>query len=152
MDLDPLLGLSQFEQKKMVRDSTLKSSTVEPHRIASLSLFLCINNLECPLIVPGPVSSLRSTLTLNSVVLSWSVPQEPNGLVIDYKITYSVNDSSTITNTTPATTFSITSLMPQTRVHNVSVVARTGAGLGETATLPDLVTPRKPCTYVSQLA
>ena len=77
-----------------------------------------------------------------SIVLTWSAPQEPNGVIISYEITYRVNDGDPVTtNTTDlSTTFTIPSLTPQTRVSNISVSAYTSIGRGEAAHLHDQMT------------
>ena len=77
-----------------------------------------------------------------SIVLTWSAPQEPNGVIISYDVTYRVNDGNPVTTTTTdlSTIFTIPSLTPQTRVSNISVSAYTSIGRGEAASLPDLMT------------
>ena len=105
-------------------------------------------NNNIVVLVPGPVSHLISMLNLNSVVMRWSVPQESNGVVGGYEVTFRINDSEILTNCTSFTNFSILALSPQTRVSNISVSAYTGIGLGEAVTLPNLVTLSEPRTYV----
>ena len=41
---------------------------------------------------PGPVSALMAQPMFASIVLTWSAPQEPNGVLISYEVTYRVND------------------------------------------------------------
>ena len=64
----------------------------------------------------GPVSNLLGMPTLTTVVLTWSPPQQHNGIIISYTVTYRVNESAPVTRNTgdPDTTFTITSLFPQT--------------------------------------
>ena len=78
----------------------------------------------------------------NSIVLTWSVPEEPNGVILSYQVTYTVNGSAAVsTNTTASsTTFTISSLPPLTSVSNISVTAYTRVGEGEPATLADTLT------------
>ena len=92
--------------------------------------------------VPGPVSNLTALPTLTSIDLTWSAPQEPNGVIISYEVTYRVTGSNlNTTNTTDlSTTFSISSLTPQTSVSNISVSAYTSIGRGEAATIADQTT------------
>ena len=80
----------------------------------------------------------------NSIVLTWSVPEEPNGVILSYQVTYTVNGSAPVsTNTTASsTTFTISSLPPLTSVSNISVTAYTRVGEGEPATLADTLTPQ----------
>ena len=80
----------------------------------------------------------------NSIVLTWSVPEEPNGVILSYQVTYTVNGSPPVsTNTTASsTTFTISSLPPLTSVSNISVTAYTRVGEGEPATLVDTLTPQ----------
>ena len=70
-----------------------------------------------------------------SIVLTWSAPQEPNGVIISYEVTYRVNDSTPVTTNTSAlsTTFTIPSLTPGNQFLNVSVSAYTRIGQGEAA-------------------
>ena len=92
--------------------------------------------------VPGPVSDLTALLNLTSIDLTWRPPQEPNGVIINYEVTYRVTGSNLVTtNTTDlSTTFNISSLTPQTTVSNISVSAYTSTGPGEAATLADQTT------------
>ncbi len=41
--------------------------------------------------VPGVVSNLTGKLDFTSVMLSWGPPQEPNGIIIAYEVTYTIN-------------------------------------------------------------
>ena len=82
------------------------------------------------------MSGLAAEQTLSSVVLTWSAPGEPNGVIIDYEVTYSVDGRNNITtNTTNRTSYAISSLITRTRVSNISVSAYTRAGRGEAAAL-----------------
>ena len=91
---------------------------------------------------PGPISNLTAHPTLTSIDLTWSAPLEPNGVIISYEVTYRVTGSNLVTtNTTDlSTTFSISSLTPQTTVSNISVSAYTSIGPGEAATIADQTT------------
>ena len=95
--------------------------------------------------VPGPVSDLTALPKFTSIDLTWSAPQEPNGVIISYEVTYRVTGSNLVTtNTTDlSTTFSISSLTPQTTVSYISVSAYTSAGRGE-ASIPDQRTLSEP--------
>ena len=95
-------------------------------------------------IVSGPVSDLRSTLKFTSIGITWDYPQEPKGIILHYGITYTINSSAPVTNTTVNTTFIIPALNPGTRV-SVSISAHTSIGRGEAANLTDLMTLNKPC-------
>ena len=85
------------------------------------------------------MSNLTGTPKFTSIVLTWSPPQEPNGVIISYEVTYTVNDNNTVrVNTSDlSTTFTIPSLTPQTRVSGITVTAYTRMGRGEPANLPD---------------
>ena len=76
-----------------------------------------------------------------SVVLTWSAPQEPNGVIISYEVTYVVSDGNLITTNTTAlsTTFTISSLTPGTRVSNISVSAYTSVGGGDATYLEPVI-------------
>ena len=85
------------------------------------------------------MSILSGTPKFTSIVLTWSSPQEPNGVIISYEITYTVNGNNSFrVNTSKlSTTFTIPSLTPQTRVSAITVTAYTRTGRGEPADLPD---------------
>ena len=82
--------------------------------------------------VPGAVSNLTGESMFTSIVLTWSAPQEPNGVIISYEVTYRVSDSNPVTTNTTAlsTTFTISPLIPGTGVSNISVSAYTSVGRG----------------------
>ena len=74
--------------------------------------------------------------------LAWDPPAEPNGVIITYQVTYRLNNSRLVrVNATEfnITSFNITSLPAFTRVSNISVSAYTGAGLGVSAYLEDII-------------
>ena len=77
--------------------------------------------------------------TLATIVLSWSPPQQSNGIILNYTVTYRVNGSTPVTRITgdPDTTFTIPSLFPQTTISNILVRAYTSGG---PVTLKDVVT------------
>ena len=53
------------------------------------------------LTVPGPVSDFTASPEVDSVVLTWSVPQEPNGIIIAYEVTYIIDGIAiTVVNST----------------------------------------------------
>ena len=85
------------------------------------------------------MSNLTGTPKFTSVVLTWSSPQEPNGVIISYEVTYTVNGNNTfrINTSDLSTTFTIPSLIPQTRVSAIIVTAYTRIGRGEPVNLPD---------------
>ena len=92
------------------------------------------------------MSNLIGLSKLTSIDLTWSVPQETNGVIISYEVTYRVTGSNLVTtNTTDlCTTFSISSLTPQATVSNISVSAYTSIGPGEAATIADQTTLEEP--------
>ena len=79
------------------------------------------------------MSDLIALPKFTSIDLTWSAPQEPNGVIISYEVTYRVTGSNLVTtNTTDlSTSFSISSLTPQTIVSDISVSAYTSIGRGE---------------------
>ena len=94
--------------------------------------------------VPGVVSDLTGEPKFTSIVLMWSAPQEPNGVIISYEVTYRVT-----TNTTDLR-FTIPSLTPGTNVTEISVSAYTSVGRGDPGVIPHLVTtyiPRECINY-----
>ena len=76
------------------------------------------------------VRNLVGTPQLFTIDLTWDVPAQLNGILIQYTILYSVNGSALIRRTTTLTTFVIIDLNPNTRVSNITVYATTGVGDG----------------------
>ena len=94
-----------------------------------------------PLTAPGPVGEIEDVTKLTSILLTWSAPQAPNGVIISYEVTYRVNNSAMTVNTTDASTnYTIESLTPGTNVSGISVTAFTRAGRGETRQRDNIVT------------
>ncbi len=100
-------------------------------------------------VVPGVVSDFTTELMLTSVLLTWSQPKEPNGVIIAYEVTYSVNgsepDTMNITNTTL-----ILILALNTEVSNISVRAYTSVGPGEASVVLNVSIPEEdptPCEF-----
>ena len=89
--------------------------------------------------MPGPVANLSALPRVRSVDLTWSEPEEPNGVIISYEVTYRVNGSNLVTTNTTELSFSISPLSPLTTVFNISVSAYTSIGRGE-AVVTDSVT------------
>ena len=91
------------------------------------------------------MSDLTALPKFTSIYLTWSAPQEPNGVIISYEVTYRVTGSNLITtNTTDlSTTFSISLLTPQTTVSYILVSAYTSIGRGE-ASIPNQRTLSEP--------
>ena len=73
--------------------------------------------------VPGVVSDLTGQPKFTSIVLTWSAPQEPNGVIISYEVTYRVSDDNLVTTNTTDLRFTIPSLTPGTNVTEISVSA-----------------------------
>ena len=98
------------------------------------------------LTVPGPVSDITARPEVTSVVLTWSVPQEPNGIIIAYEVTYSIDGSAiTVVNSTNgATTLTTPSLPPNTNISSISVTAYTSIGRGESVSHDVVITPAVP--------
>jgi netrin-G3 ligand len=89
--------------------------------------------------VPGPVSSLNYTVTSDTEAkITWSVPEEPNGVITGYDVVYGVymrseGQKSQLTGSS-GRTLDITGLTPETPIH-VSVRAKTSVGSGEPSTI-----------------
>ena len=94
--------------------------------------------------VPGPVSNLMSARSFTFILLSWSAPQEPNGVIISYEVTYRVNGTLVISNTTDLI-FVISSL---SSVTDISVSAYTSVGRGDPAQIDQVTTLSASGTYV----
>ena len=109
-----------------------------------LFVYCCVSHNSFT--APGPVSDLTAGPVFVSVLISWSAPQEPTGLIIAYEITYRVaSDDLVRTNTTDlGTSLEIPSLAPLTTVSNISVAAYTSASRGEVTTHDSVVTPEEP--------
>ena len=82
-----------------------------------------------------------------SIVITWGPPQEPNGVIIAYEVTYRVNSSDPIAvNTTDISTTLTLTLALGTNVSDISVRAYTSIGPGPPAVHRDVSTqpiPRK---------
>ena len=98
------------------------------------------------LTAPGPVSDFTAGPEATSVVLTWSVPQEPNGIIIGYEVTYSIDGGAiTVVNSTNGdNTLTIPSLPPNTNISSISVSAYTSIGRGVSVSHDDVVTPAVP--------
>ena len=87
------------------------------------------------------MSDLTAGTEFTSVVLTWSVPQEPNGVITAYEVTYSIDGAVVVdTSTDVTTTFTIPSLPPSTNISNISVSAYTSIGRGKSVSHGDVVT------------
>ncbi len=96
-------------------------------------------------LAPGPVLNLENNIKLTSIVLTWDPPDEPNGIIIRYEVTYRISDGNIQTlNTGLNTAFIITPLETGTRVFDVSVSAYTSVGRGVPSNSQDLRTLTKP--------
>ena len=82
-----------------------------------------------------------------SIVLTWSAPQEPNGVIISYEVTYRVSGGNLVTTNTTDLRFTIPSLTQGTNVTEISVSAYTSVGRGDPLQLPHLVTLAAPREY-----
>ena len=98
-------------------------------------------------VVPSVVSDLDGQPKFTSIVLTWSIPQEPNGVIISYEVTYRVSDGNLVTTNTTDLRFTIPSLTPGTNVTEISVSAYTSVGRGDPVYIPDLVTLVVPREY-----
>ena len=116
-------------------------------RISEGLYCLCYHeSIAFHIIVPGVASDLTGQPKLTSIVLTWSDPQEPNGVIISYEVTYRVSDGNLVTTNTTDLRFTIPSLTPGTNVTEISVSAYTSVGRGDPVQLPHLMTltaPRK---------
>ena len=81
------------------------------------------------------------------IVLTWSAPQEPNGVIISYEVTYRVGDGNLVTTNTTDSRFTIPSLTPGTNVTEISVSAYTNMGRGDPIQITHLVTLNTPREY-----
>ena len=106
--------------------------------------------LDQPLLfyaVPGVVCDLTGQPKITSIVLTWSAPQEPNGVIISYEVTYRVSDGNLVTNSTTDLRFTIPSLTAGTNATEISVSAYTSVGRGDPVQIPHLGTLNAPREY-----
>ena len=80
-------------------------------------------------------------------MLSWSAPQEPNGVIISYEVTYRVSEGNLVITNTTNLRFTIPSLTPGTNVTEISVSAYTSVGRGDPVQIPHLMTLAGPREY-----
>ena len=86
-----------------------------------------------------------ATSSFISFRMSWSAPQEPNGIILAYEVTYRVNGNRfTTENTTGLSTAVVLELAPSSTVSGISVRAYTKIGPGEFVTAQDVVVPAMP--------
>ena len=93
-------------------------------------------SLEFCITVPGVVSEPKFT----SIMLTWSAPQEPNGVIVSYEVTYRVSDGNLVTTNTTDLRFTIPSLTSGTNVTEISVSAYTSVGRGDPVQIIHLMT------------
>ena len=91
----------------------------------------------------GGVSNLTGEPTLTSILLTWSAPQEPNG-VLSYEVTYRVSDGDLVSTNTTHLMFTISALTPGINVTEISVTAYSSMGQGYTTLISHLMTLREP--------
>uniref|UniRef100_A0A1I7YHM0 Protein-tyrosine-phosphatase n=1 Tax=Steinernema glaseri TaxID=37863 RepID=A0A1I7YHM0_9BILA len=81
--------------------------------------------------IPGPVSSLSfSDILLDSVNVSWSPPEQLNGNIVSYSVTYHKKDE-TIRKETVHGEYAVIGNLDENATYYFSVKAQTGAGEGE---------------------
>ena len=92
------------------------------------------------------MSDLTAGPVFVSVLISWSAPQEPNGRIIAYEVTYRVASDDVVmrNNTELETSLEIPSLAPLTTVSDISVAAYTSVGRGEVTTHDNVTIPEEP--------
>ena len=101
-------------------------------------------------VVPGVVSNFLAEIQFTSVVFNWGpvVPEERNGIIIAYELTYTVNGSNIMmVNFTDVNniTFTVTRKLDiNTNVSDISVRAYTSAGPGNAATTSNILIPATP--------
>ena len=98
--------------------------------------------------VPGIVTNLTGQPMFTSIVLTWSVPQDPNGDIISYEVTYRVSDGNLVTTNTTDLRFTIPSLTPGANVTEISVSAYTSVGRGDPVQIPHLMTTTMPRRFM----
>ena len=99
-----------------------------------------------PSTAPGLVSAIRVDPKFTSTVLSWDppVPEERNGIIRGYEVTYRIGSGPIVMVNTTDTNLTIPSLAPNTTVSSISVSAYTNAGLGTPRTRDNVTTSATP--------
>ena len=103
-------------------------------------------NIECStLLAPSQILDLVADVMFTFIELTWKVPLHPNGIILNYEISYRVSNRPAIKmNAKTNTSFTISNLLPMTRVSEISVIAVNGAGKGEAFTIQNIVTEGLP--------
>ena len=97
-------------------------------------------------VVPGVVSNIAAEARSTSIALTWNRPQEPNGDIIAYEVTYRVNNNSATTiNATDICTALTIDLAPNTSVSDISV--RTYTSIGPGSAIYVSTAQQQPCEY-----
>ena len=99
------------------------------------------------------MSSLTIDVTLTSVNLFWSPPEQHNGILTHYEVTYRVYGSNEVINvSSESLSTTIKPLTPDTRVVDISVSAYTNAGRGQQVMVmePNVVTLARPRELVRE--
>ena len=100
--------------------------------------------------VPGVASNILAEIQFTSVVFNWGpvAPEERNGIIIAYELTYTVNGhNAMMVNFTDVSTtiFTFTTQLDvNTLVSDISVRAYTSAGPGNAATTSNILIPATP--------
>ncbi len=103
-----------------------------------LTIFFTLSSWSCAL-------NLANSTRFTSIVLTWDLPDRPNGIITRHEVTYRINDGNLQTSDTGlSTTFTISPLETGTRVSDVSVSAYTSEGRGVLSKLTDLRTFSEP--------
>lgn len=80
------------------------------------------------IVVPGVVSNLMTDVRKTFLVVMWDPPQQSNGVIITYEVTFANNTSITTVNTTK-----LNAIFVYTSFSNISVRGYTSAGPGSAA-------------------
>ena len=105
------------------------------------------------ILVPGIVSNFTISPKFTEVMFTWSIPERPNGVIINYEINYNTSQNVTISveNTTNLSTkFIVSGLDPGSHVSDISVRAYTISGPGEATNETNVTTFQVPCKRALQ--
>ena len=96
--------------------------------------------------VPGSVPNFMAEAQFISVVFTWDqiAPENRNGMIIAYELTYRVNGSAMMMNVSSSTFVFSDDLDRSTNVTDISIRAYTGAGPGEARTAGNVLIPNTP--------
>ena len=87
----------------------------------------------CVIIGLGAVTSLKAKADADGINISWSPPNIPSNIILNYKLTYSGNDGMLVIKETQNLSWRIPAMKGD--IYTVTVIASTNSGPGENSTI-----------------